>query len=32
MKKMEEDAVAQKLSRSRKKIRKAMEGEGRTHL
>lgn len=28
MKAMEENAVAQKLSRSRKKIRKAMEGEG----
>jgi RNA polymerase sigma-70 factor, ECF subfamily len=32
MKAMEESTVAQKLSRSRKKIRKAMEGEGRIHL
>ena len=32
MKAMEEGAVAQKLSRSRKKIRKAMEGEGRIQL
>ena len=32
MKALEEDAVAQKLSRSRKKIRKAMEGEGRIDL
>jgi RNA polymerase sigma-70 factor (ECF subfamily) len=31
MKAMEEGTVAQKLSRSRKKIRKAMEGEGRIH-
>jgi len=31
MKAMEESTVAQKLSRSRKKIRKAMEGEGRIH-
>jgi len=32
MKKMEEDTVAQKLSRSRKKIKKAMEVEGRIRL
>jgi RNA polymerase sigma factor (sigma-70 family) len=31
MKAIEEGTVAQKLSRSRKKIRKAMEGEGRIH-
>ena len=32
MKKMEEDTVAQKLSRSRKKIKKAMEVEGGIRL
>jgi len=32
VKQMEEDAVAQKLSRSRKKMKKAMEVEGRVRL
>src|SRR5438093_1390387 len=32
MKKMEEETVAQKLSRSRKKMKKAMEDEGRITL
>ena len=32
MKKMEEDTVAQKLSRSRKKIKRAMKVEGRICL
>jgi RNA polymerase sigma factor (sigma-70 family) len=32
MKEMEEETVAQKLSRSRKKIKRAMEVEGRMHL
>jgi RNA polymerase sigma factor (sigma-70 family) len=32
VKEMEEDAVAQKLSRSRKKMKKAMELEGRIRL
>jgi RNA polymerase sigma-70 factor (ECF subfamily) len=32
VKEMEEDAVAQKLSRSRKKMKKAMEVEGRIRL